>query len=135
MYASISKKSFRTSDKILKLMQCPWCNSDRVNKNGRKKEKQNYICLDCKKQFIDSYDRRGYAQEIRRECLEMHVNGMGFRAIEKIKGVHHTTVINWVKQSKNQAKLEQHTSENQIENRAENHEDWQNRTPASTPES
>ena len=24
--------------------------------------------------------------------------GMAFRAIERIKGVHHTTIINWVKQ-------------------------------------
>ena len=28
----------------------------------------------------------------------MSVNGMGFRAIERIKGVHHTSIINWVKQ-------------------------------------
>lgn len=28
----------------------------------------------------------------------MYVNGMGFRAIERVKGVHHTTVITWVKQ-------------------------------------
>ena len=23
---------------------------------------------------------------------------MGFRAIERVKGIHHTTIINWVKQ-------------------------------------
>jgi hypothetical protein len=28
----------------------------------------------------------------------MYVNGMGFRAIERIKGGHHTSIINWVKQ-------------------------------------
>jgi transposase-like protein len=28
----------------------------------------------------------------------MYVNGMGFRAIERIKGVYHTSIINWVKQ-------------------------------------
>ena len=27
----------------------------------------------------------------------MYVNGMGFRGIERSTGVHHTTVINWVK--------------------------------------
>ena len=27
----------------------------------------------------------------------MYVNGSGFRAIERVKKVHHTTVINWVK--------------------------------------
>jgi hypothetical protein len=28
----------------------------------------------------------------------MYVNGLGFRAIERITGVNHNTVINWVKQ-------------------------------------
>ena len=28
----------------------------------------------------------------------MYVNGMGFRAIEIVKGVHHTTIITWVKE-------------------------------------
>lgn len=28
----------------------------------------------------------------------MYVNGMGFRGIERVKSVHHTTVITWVKQ-------------------------------------
>lgn len=27
----------------------------------------------------------------------MYTNGMGFRTIERIKGVHHTTIIHWVK--------------------------------------
>jgi hypothetical protein len=28
----------------------------------------------------------------------MYVNGMGFRGIERVKGLHHTTLITWVKQ-------------------------------------
>ena len=31
-------------------------------------------------------------------CLKMSVNGMGFRGIERVTDIHHTTVINWVKQ-------------------------------------
>jgi hypothetical protein len=27
----------------------------------------------------------------------MYVNGMGFRGIEQVTGVHHTTVITWVR--------------------------------------
>lgn len=27
----------------------------------------------------------------------MYVNGMGFRAIERVTGINHNTVINWVK--------------------------------------
>lgn len=49
----------------------------------------------CGRQFIDSYERQGYAEDIKKECLEMYVNGSGFRAIERVKKVHHTTVINW----------------------------------------
>ncbi len=83
-------------------MQCPHCGSDHIRKNGKKKGKQNYICCNCARQFIDVYDPpKGYSDDIKRECLEMYVNGMGFRAIERVKGVHHTTVIYWVKQAAN----------------------------------
>jgi insertion element IS1 protein InsB len=30
---------------------------------------------------------------MKRECLKMYVNGMGFRGIERVKGVHHKTLI------------------------------------------
>jgi len=28
----------------------------------------------------------------------MYVNGMGFRGIARVTDIHHTTIINWVKQ-------------------------------------
>ena len=37
-------------------------------------------------------------EEMKREGLKMYVNGLGFRAIERVKNVHHTTIMNWVKQ-------------------------------------
>ena len=37
-------------------------------------------------------------EEMKRECLKMYVNDLGFRAIERVKNVHHTTIMNWVKQ-------------------------------------
>jgi transposase-like protein len=76
------------------LRESPEFKSSHVNKNGHKRGKQNYICLDCGRQFIDCYQLRAYAPAIKRECLSMYVNGMGFRAIERIKGVHHTSIIN-----------------------------------------
>ncbi len=79
-------------------MQCPRCGSSHTRKNGKKQGKQNHVCCGCRRQFIDIYEQKGYPDEIKRECLEMYVNGMGFRAIERVKKVHHTTVINWVKQ-------------------------------------
>jgi transposase-like protein len=80
-------------------MECPECNSTHIRKNGINKGKQNHICVDCGRQFIDVYaPPRGYSEAMKRECLKMSVNGMGFRGIERVKGVHHTTLINWVKQ-------------------------------------
>ncbi len=79
-------------------MQCPECNCTHIRKNGKKKGKQNHICVNCGRQFIDCYETsRGYSDEVKRECLKMYVNGMGFRGVERVKGVHHTTVITWVK--------------------------------------
>jgi len=66
-------------------MQCPECHSNYVNKNDQKKGKQNYICVGCGRQFIDCYQpHKGYSEEIKREYLKMYVNGMGFRASERI---------------------------------------------------
>jgi len=80
-------------------MQCPECQSTHVNKNGQKKGKQNYICVGCGRQVIDCYPpHKGYSSEVKREWIKMSVTGMGFRAIERVKNVHHTTIINWVKQ-------------------------------------
>ena len=79
-------------------MECPRCGSSHIRKNGSKRGKQNHICGDCDRQFIDRYEpAQGYSDEVKRECLKMYVNGMGFRGIERIKGVHHTTLITWVK--------------------------------------
>ncbi|WP_231932911.1 IS1 family transposase [Geminocystis sp. NIES-3708] len=80
-------------------MKCPECGSKNINKNGIKKGKQNHICVHCRGQFIapEQLSGKGYSDDLRKECLKMYVNGMGFRAIGRIKQVHHTTIISWVK--------------------------------------
>lgn len=78
-------------------MICPKCQSTNINKNGLKRGKQNHICKDCGRQFIDVYSPTGYPEEIKRQCLHLYVEGNGFRRIERLTGVCHNTVINWVK--------------------------------------
>jgi transposase-like protein len=79
-------------------MKCPECQSTHIRKNGMKKGKQNHICADCLRQFVIRNETpKGYSDEFKRECLKMYVNGMGLRGIERVKGVHHTTVITWIK--------------------------------------
>jgi Transposase and inactivated derivatives, IS1 family len=80
-------------------MQCPKCGSSHIRKNGKRGAKQNHICADCGRQFIDSYSQRGYEPKVKELCLKMYCNGMGFRQIERCTDVCHNTVINWVKKS------------------------------------
>ena len=35
-----------------------------------------------------------YSREVKQLCLKMYVNGMGFRAIERVIGINHNTIIN-----------------------------------------
>jgi hypothetical protein len=49
---------------------------------------------ECRRQFFDTYSPpAGYPDEFKRECLSLYVNSLGLRAIERVKGVHHTTVM------------------------------------------
>jgi AcrR family transcriptional regulator/transposase-like protein len=79
------------------VMICPECKSEKVAKNGHRHSKQRYICRACGKQFGSEASLRGYPSEIRHKCLELHQQGIGFRAIERQTGVSHNTVINWVR--------------------------------------
>jgi len=51
-------------------MKCPECKSDHINKNGHPGQKQNYICVNCGRQFIHSYERKGYSDDVKRSCLK-----------------------------------------------------------------
>ncbi len=37
--------------KVMKVMKCPHCHSQRLSKNGHRHGKQRYLCKDCGKQF------------------------------------------------------------------------------------
>jgi AcrR family transcriptional regulator len=79
------------------MMMCPQCQSNNIAKNGHHNSKQRLICRSCGRQFFDRYTPRGYPPETKQQCLELHRQGLSFRAIERRTGVSHNTVINWVK--------------------------------------
>lgn len=79
-------------------MQCPECGSQHIRKNGHRGNQQNHICARCDRQFIEHYDTNGYSDEVKRLCIRMYVNGMGFRGMSRVTGIAHTSLINWVKQ-------------------------------------
>lgn len=82
-----------------RMMQCSHCQSNQTVKNGRRKGTQSYLCRSCGRQFRETHISQGYPPEAKDHCLKLYVNGMGFRAIERVTGVCHSSVINWVKQA------------------------------------
>src|SRR4028118_710270 len=80
-------------------LQCPDCGGRHMSKNGHRQAKQNYICVDCKRQFLDPYEVRGYSDDVKRLCLQMYVNGMGVRGISRVTEISHVTILNWIEQA------------------------------------
>ena len=76
---------------------CPKCGAAEVVKSGIVKERQRFKCKECGYFFtvaklgkeIDSY----YVIK----ALQLYIEGISYREIERILGVSHVTVMNWVK--------------------------------------
>ncbi|WP_319423355.1 IS1 family transposase [Pleurocapsa sp. FMAR1] len=80
-------------------MKCPKCQSNRTIKNGHRRGKQCYKCHDCGRQYVESPVIRSYPLEVKQLCLKMYLNGMGLRGIERVTEIHHTTIMDWVRQA------------------------------------
>lgn len=76
---------------------CPRCNSDQLVKSGIVNNRQRYTCKKCKYNFtvnkvgkqIDSY----YVIK----ALQLYMEGVSYREIERLLGISHVSVMNWVK--------------------------------------
>jgi insertion element IS1 protein InsB len=80
-------------------MKCPKCQSNSTRKDGHQNGKQRWECKKCSRIFRNSYTVKGYHPQIEQFCLTMYLNGMSFRAIERVTGIAHTTIVNWVRES------------------------------------
>lgn len=55
----------------------------------------NLKCCGC--QFVESLNSQPYSPKIKELCLEMYLNSMGWRVFQRVREVHHTTMIKWIK--------------------------------------
>ncbi len=80
-------------------MDCPKCKLSQKKKNGFRREKQSFRCKNCGCQYLKNPISRAYPVEVKKLCLKMYLNGMGFRAIARVIEIDHTTIINWVEEA------------------------------------
>ena len=78
--------------------QCPYCQrSDQQVKAGHNASgSQRYRCQVCERKYTPEPTPHGYSEAIRRQAIEMYVDGGNFRRIARSLGVAHRSVINWV---------------------------------------
>ena len=80
-------------------MNCKFCESKKVTKNGYSRGVQRYRCKRCGKNCI-SGDKRGsqkYPAETKNMVIKMYLNNCGLRRISAIINIPLTTVFSWVK--------------------------------------
>jgi len=76
-------------------MICPKCGSSDCVKDGIVKEKQRYKCKSCGYRHTVSY--RGISRSIKRQALQLYLEGLGFRSIGRFLKCSHVAVYNWIK--------------------------------------
>jgi transposase-like protein len=93
-------------------MNCPRCKSPNHKKNGKISERQRYQCHDCGYNYSVELKSTASSASVKRQALQLYLEGLGFRSIGRLLGVSHVSVQNWIK--KFGQDLEDLKSENEI---------------------
>jgi transposase len=93
-------------------MNCPRCKSSNRKKNGIVGERQRYQCHDCGYNYSVEIKSTAHSSFVKKQALQLYLEGLGFRLIGRILGVSHVSVQKWIK--KFGQELEELKNENEI---------------------
>ena len=95
-------------------VQCPYCQSTAVIKAGKQANgTQRYQCQNkqCERRiFLLQYQDRGRALEVRRQVVDMAINGSGIRDTARVLRISPTTVIAVFKKSRRSPTRQPHVA-------------------------
>ena len=95
-------------------VQCPHCHSTEVIKAGKQANgAQRYECQheQCGRRiFLLQYQDRGRAPEVRRQVVDMALNGSGIRDTARVLRISPTTVIAVLKKSRRASTRQSHVA-------------------------
>jgi transposase-like protein len=76
---------------------CPKCQSHQVVKSGVINHKQRFKCKEC--QYFFTVDKLGKQVDNYYiiKALQLYVEGVSYREIERLLGVSHVSVMKWVR--------------------------------------
>lgn len=78
-------------------MNCPKCSSDVYRKDGIIRGSQRYLCKQCCYRYT-VHQRSGTGSlAVRRQALELYLEGLGLRSIGRILNFSNVTILNWIR--------------------------------------
>lgn len=76
---------------------CPNCNSDQYIKSGIINNRQRYKCKSCNYYFTVNKLGKKIDEYYVNKALQLYLEGLSYREIERILGISHVSIMNWVK--------------------------------------
>ncbi|WP_020600192.1 IS1/IS1595 family N-terminal zinc-binding domain-containing protein [Spirosoma panaciterrae] len=77
--------------------KCPKCNSTEAVRNGIINQRQRFRCRQCNYNFTVDKVGKGISTYYVIKALQLYIEGVSFREIERLLGISHVSVMNWVK--------------------------------------
>jgi transposase-like protein len=77
------------------MLNCPKCSQANCTKDGIVKGKQRYKCKGCGYRYTVTH--KGASKDVKRQALNLYLEGLGFRSIGRILNFSHVAVYNWIK--------------------------------------
>ena len=77
--------------------QCPKCNNQNVSKSGIIKGKQRFFCKNCNYNFTVKKLGKQIDDYYVTKALQLYLEGLSYREIERIIGVSHVSISSWIK--------------------------------------
>ena len=76
---------------------CPKCPQKNIVKSGIINERQRFLCKDCNYYFTVKKLGKQIDDYFVTKALQLYLEGLSFREIERIIGVSHVTISSWIK--------------------------------------
>lgn len=77
--------------------KCPKCESLQAVRNGIVNNRQRFRCKNCQYNFTVDKVGKGISTYYVIKALQLYIEGVSLREIERLLGVSHVSVMNWVK--------------------------------------
>ncbi|OAB78664.1 transposase-like zinc-binding domain-containing protein [Cochleicola gelatinilyticus] len=81
----------------MKIELCPNCGSTKHIKSGIVNNRQRYKCKSCNYFFTVNKIGKKIDDYYVNKSLQLYLEGLTYREIERILGISHVSIMNWVK--------------------------------------